>query len=105
MSNRLFYGSLSVTDLIAHLKEKHTAFVKGQNGKVYCNISIWLNEEPDQYDNVMSIKLSATKEAIEADKEQGKVYIGNCKESENITKPINTKDAEQFTNVLDDLPF
>jgi hypothetical protein len=105
MANRNFYGSINITDLMDHLKEKHSAFVKGQNGKIYCNISVWLNEEPDQYDNIMSIKLSATKEAIEKDKEQGKIYIGNCKENEATTKPINTNDSKQFDSIMDGLPF
>lgn len=101
----LFYGSINITELLERAKEKHSAFVKGNNGKIYANISVWLNDEPDQYDNVMSIKLSATKEAIAKDAEQGKIYIGNCKESENQQQPLNSKDAHSISAIADDLPF
>ena len=103
--SRLFYGSININEVVERLKQQHSAFVKGQNGKYYCNVSLWLNDEPDQYGNVLSIKLSATAKTLEEDKEQGKIYIGNCKESESISKPITPKDAENFTDVLDDLPF
>ena len=107
--SRLFYGSICITDLMQHLKEKHSAFTKGRNGKIYVNINRWLNDEPDEYGHVISIKLAATKEAIEADPEQGKIYIGNCKESDNVSKPVNDREAErtveQFNSIMDDSPF
>lgn len=102
---KLFYGSICIDTIMEQGKAKHSAFQKGKNGKIYANISVWLNDEPDEYDNVMSLKLSASKEALEKDKEQGKIYIGNCKESDNTTTPINTKDSEKFGAWKDDLPF
>jgi hypothetical protein len=104
--SQLYYGSINIDELMEHLKNKHTAFVKGNNGKIYANISVWLNDEEDKYGNVMSIKLSATKEAIKEDAEQGKIYIGNCKESEyKEPEAVNDKDANKFANYKNDLPF
>lgn len=104
---KLFYGSINVTELLDKAKELHSAFSKSnKNQKVYANISVWLNDEPDQYGNVMSIKLSATKEALQKDEEQGKVYIGNCKESEEKPPaPLTANDAKTFVQIADDLPF
>lgn len=105
--SRLFYGSINITELLDRAKELHSAFSKSdKNKKVYCNISVWLNDEPDEYGNVMAIKLAATKEALQKDAEQGKVYIGNCKESEEKPpQPLTANDAKTFTQIADDLPF
>ena len=47
--NQLFYGSICLTDLIEKAKSKHSAFSKAQNGKIYANVNVWLNETPDKY--------------------------------------------------------
>ncbi len=103
--SQLFYGSICITDLLEHAKGKHSAFVKGNNGKIYANISAWLNDEEDKYGNIMALKLSATKDAITKDAEQGKVYIGNLKESDSTSKPLSNKEAKEFESIADDLPF
>lgn len=104
---KLYYGSICLTDLLEHAKAKHSAFNKSQkNDKIYCNISVWVNDEPDKYDNVVAIKLAATKEALEEDEEQGKIYIGNCKESEKQPpKELSEKDSKALSDIQDDLPF
>lgn len=103
--SQLYYGSICVDTLMDELKKRHSAFVKADNGKIYANISVWLNDEPDKYDNIMSIKLAAKKDALEKDPEQGKIYIGNCKESEPKETPVSTKDASKFDDFKNDLPF
>ena len=105
MAGKLFYGSINLTKMMDEAKKLHSAFNKSQkNLNVYANVSVWLNDEPDEYGNVMSIKLSATKEALQKDAEQGKIYIGNCKESEEkAPTPISEKDAKSL--IADDLPF
>jgi hypothetical protein len=98
-----FYGSICVTDLIEKAKDKHSAFVKGSNGKIYCNISVWLNDTPDAYKNVMSLLLSSQKELRER---EGKVYIGNCKKSEfQEPQRITDSDANSISEEISDLPF
>jgi hypothetical protein len=122
--NKLFYGSLCLTDLIDQAKQKHSAFTKGNNGKIYASINIWLNSEPDKFGNIMSLQINPSKEMKDIDK---KMYVGNLKESEG-PKPISDRDissmdadldvptrqtgggsttppAPEITEPIDDLPF
>lgn len=114
--NNLFSGSICLTDLNDHARNGHSAFSKARNGKIYVNILTWLNEEKDEYGNVMSHQLSSSKDMRE---KEGKVYIGNSKPLET-SKPVNAKDIpseDSFNNIPerkkqsdgvssdDDLPF
>lgn len=98
--NQSFYGSVCLTDLIEKAKAKHSAFVKAQNGKIYCNVTVWLNEEVDKYGNIMSIQANPSKE--NKDKEE-KFYLGNLKKSE-YKEPQPLSDKEDIP-AIDDLPF
>lgn len=94
----LYYGSLDVTKLLTKLKEKHSAFVKGSNGNLYANIKIWKNDVPDRYGNLLSIMISSKKEMVES---EGKIYIGNCKESEyDGPKPVTDSDLDAINSQL-----
>ena len=114
--NQLFGGSICVTDLMDTLKKGHSAFSKARNGKVYANILVWQNDEPDQYGNQVSLQLSSTKDKRDSEE---KVYIGNAKKLET-SKPVSQSDMpkddwdsnvplRQNTNnnnsAEDDLPF
>lgn len=105
MANQLFYGSISLTELIEQAKVKHSAFTKAQNGKIYVNINIWLNEEEDKFGNIMSVQLNPSKERKDKD---AKVYIGNLKKSDGA-KPLGDNDISNVEKSLqeaaDDLPF
>lgn len=98
--NQLFYGSICVTDIINHAKKQHSAFSKADNGKIYANVNVWLNEEEDKFGNIISVQLNPKKDRVEED---GKPYIGNMKKSE--PKPVLPSDLEQMQDVIDDLPF
>jgi hypothetical protein len=114
--SQLFYGSICLTDLIEKAKEKHSGFTKGQNGKIYANCSVWLNEQPDKYGNIMSAKVSPSKE--KKDIEQG-FYVGNFKKSDFVAQPITDSDTSSLnveidapsrqnsdiSTATDDLPF
>jgi hypothetical protein len=115
--SQLFYGSICITDIMERLNKKHSAFVKGNNGKIYCNINVWENDIPDQYGNSLSLLLSSKKELKD---QEGKQYIGNCKKSEyDGPKPVSDADvsavgkswangfgdASSITEPIDDLPF
>ncbi len=98
--SQLINGSICLTDLIAKAKESHSSFSKAANGKIYGNITIWVNDEPDQYGNTVSLQLNSTQEKREA---EGKVYVGNG-------KPAKKKDPEPVSSadtagLDDDLPF
>lgn len=123
----MFTGSICLTDLIESARKTHSAFSKSQNnGKVYANILIWENDEPDKYGNTHSLQLSSSKEKRESEE---KVYIGNAKPieskppsqsdlpKENWDKniPVREKNQKQqptdlpnpadITEPVDDLPF
>lgn len=103
MDNQLFSGSINISELLDKAKQKHSAFTKAENGKIYCNINIWLNAEPDKYGNSISLQLSSKKDMRES---EGKVYIGNAKEFERKDpKPVSDKDAKSISDIADDLPF
>ena len=94
-----FYnGSICLTDIP---KDKIT---EGKNGKKYLNITLWVNDTPDQYGNIGSVQVSQTKEQREA--QEKKQYIGNFKQPQGIQSKYpeqNTPPASADTN--DDLPF
>ncbi len=98
--NQLFYGSICLTDLINHAKKQHSAFTKAENGKIYANVNVWLNEEEDKFGNNMAIQLNPKKENIDSD---GRPYFGNMKKSE--PKPITSNDLESMQDDIDGLPF
>jgi hypothetical protein len=113
-----FYGSICVTDILEHANKKHSAFTRAENGKIYADVGIWLNDDKDKYGNIMSMQLNPKKELREQD---GQPYIGNFKESErkaisdrdtgnlSITADIAAREknnpAASITEPIDDLPF
>ena len=125
MSGQLFYGSICLTDLIELAKKKHSAFTKGNNGKIYASVNVWLNDEKDKFGNIMSVQVNPSKEMKDL---EDRVYIGNLKQSEG-PKPVSDRDvsgidsdfdvparpakavtsggdpASSVTEPIDDLPF
>lgn len=97
--SKLFYGSICLTDILDKAKQKHEAFSKAKNGKIYVDISVWLNDEPDKYGNVMSVQVNA--------KEKGnRLYIGNLKPAEpKAPEPLTDDDATELEDLSNDLPF
>lgn len=97
--NTLFNGSICLTDIP---KDKIT--VSEKNGKKYLNINLWLNDEPDQFQNNGSIQVSQSKEEHEAVVK--KQYIGNFKYAK-VAQPAPP--AAPTDNIvsepIDDLPF
>lgn len=99
--NRLFNGSICITDLMQASKEKHSAFVKSKNGKLYVNISIWVNAQKDDYGNQVSIKLGKKKDSCDATP-----YIGNAKPvNRQEPPPPSDQDIEQMSKAFNDVPF
>jgi hypothetical protein len=91
--NQSFYGSINITKLLEELKAKHSGFYKGSDGKVYANCTTWLNEQPDKYGNVVSIKINPSKDKKDIEKA---FYLGNLKKSDG-PKPIGDNDFSDIS--------
>lgn len=99
-NGKLFTGSISLTKLLEEAKKAHSAFYTGKDGKKYCNVKIWVNDEPDQFDNHVSLQLNSKK-----DSENYKVYLGNMKAFEQKGQESFSKNNTKDIPVDDDLPF
>ena len=91
-----FYGSIDFSKLMEQAKAGNKAFTKSENGKIYLNVRVYVNDEVDKYGNIASFQ-SNFKGATKEDK----FYFGNLKESTPLEIPI--VEAEIITD--DDLPF
>ena len=60
-NGKLFTGSISLRKLSEEAKKPHSAFYTGKDGKKYLNIKIWVNDEPDQFGNHVSVQLNGKK--------------------------------------------
>ena len=99
---KMITGSLCLTDILEHAKAAHTAFKKAENGKLYMNVLIWENDEPDKFNNNFSVQLNPIKDAPD---DQKKKYIGNLKHvAFNATNGLPTADATKLPDI-NDLPF
>lgn len=105
MSKRL-PGSCDFTNLLNAAKAGHSAFSKSEkNGHIYFNFTAWLNDDPDQYRNDMSLKLNSTKEKAQEEKELfNKGYFGKAKMAKQDNATFTESDLNQIPD-QDDLPF
>ena len=105
--SKLYYGSICHTDYMEMIKSgKFQGEKSTKNGKVYINLSVWINDEKDKFGNIASVQLNPTEEHREAFKaNKTNTYIGNLKESERKESAPVT--AEVFKDDVDDdgLPF
>lgn len=92
-----FYGSIDFSKLVEMAKSGNKAFTKNENGKIYLNVKVWVNDELDKYGNVASFQ-SAFKGATKEDK----FYFGNLKESTTIIEDVSPGEVDVD---LDALPF
>jgi len=97
--SKLLYGSIDFTKLLELAKAGNKAFSKADNGKIYLNLNVWINDEKDNYGNDASMQTSF-KDAAKEDK----IYFGNLKISEKKeSEPIPENSPEIPES--DDLPF
>jgi hypothetical protein len=97
--SKLMYGSLDFSKLLELAKSGNKAFSRAENGKIYLNLNVWINDEKDKFGNDASMQTSF-KDATKEDK----VYFGNLKISEQqAPKPLEENNAE--IPAEDDLPF
>ena len=91
---RRFYGSIDVSKIS---KDK---LIKGKKG-LYLPLTIWLNDQPDQFGNSLAIQEELSKEEREAGKKAN--YLGNLKEADGA--PAAKEASTQSDEGDDDLPF
>jgi hypothetical protein len=91
-----FYGSIDFSKLMEQAKAGNKAFTKSENGKIYLNVRVYVNDEVDKYGNIASFQ-SNFKGATKEDK----FYFGNLKESTPLEIPI----VEAEIIDADSLPF
>jgi hypothetical protein len=91
-----FYGSIDFSKLLEQAKSGNKAFTKNENGKIYLNVRVYVNDEVDKYGNIASLQ-SNFKGATKDDK----FYFGNLKESTPYEAQVEANDVPD----LDSLPF
>lgn len=96
---KLLYGSIDFSKLLELAKSGNKAFSKAENGKIYLNLNVWINDTKDQYGNDASIQTSF-KDASKEDR----FYFGNLKVSEQQpSRPLEKNDTDVPSS--DDFPF
>jgi hypothetical protein len=91
-----YFGSIDFSKLMEQAKAGNKAFTKNENGKIYLNVKVWVNDELDKYGNCASFQ-SAFKGAQKEDK----FYFGNLKESTPVIEKVTQNDIIDES----DLPF
>lgn len=95
--SQLLFGSVDFSKLLELAKAGNKAFKKAENGKIYLNLNVWINDDTDQYGNHASIQTSF-KDA----KKEDRIYVGNMKKGEGGGgTPVQSSDIPE----TDDLPF
>ena len=84
-----YYGSIDFSKLIEQAKSGNKAFSKSENGKIYLNVRMYVNDEVDKFGNVASFQ-SNFKGAAKEDK----FYFGNMKESTPIENKVEASDID-----------
>jgi len=93
------YGSIDFSKLLELAKTGNNAFKKADNGRIYMNLNVWINDEKDQFGNDASIQTNF-KDATKEDRH----YFGNLKYSEiKEASPLEENNPEIPSD--DDLPF
>lgn len=72
-----------------------------KNGKKWYNISIFINDELDQYGNNVQVVQSQSKE----EKGQPKVFLGNGKVNYTSTPQTTQNEPTKQEEATEDLPF
>jgi len=97
--SKLMYGSIDFSKLLELAKQGNKAFKKADNGKIYLNLNVWINDEQDKFGNDASLQTSFK----DAQKDE-KHYFGNLKFSE-FKEPSDLEENSAEIPEINDLPF
>lgn len=82
-------GSICLSDLNEQAKKGNPAFRRSEaNGKIYCNIIAFFNEEADEKNRIGSIAISKDKESSEKTIYVGTLYDKPAVKNEPIENDI-----------------
>ena len=95
MANSM-YGSINFSKLLEQAKSGNKAFTKTENGTIYLNLRVWINDEADTYGNIASLQSN-----FKGAQKEDKFYFGNLKESTPINEEVQSSDIPDIEN----LPF
>ena len=82
-----FYGSIDFSKLLEQAKAGNKAFTKTENGKIYLNLRVYVNDEVDKFGNIASLQSN-----FKGAQKEDKFYFGNLKESTPMEQPIQAQD-------------
>lgn len=98
---QLLYGSINYDALLEALKTGKIKTFRTEKGVRLVNINVWVNDEPDKYDNDASIQLQLKDDYSNTDEKNP--YIGNLKKHKQKIYEATAQDFQDETD--DDLPF
>ena len=84
-----------ITASIDVMKIYKTRLISGKKG-TYLNVTIWVNDQPDQFGNNVSIEQKT-------DKGQNKIYLGNGKTFHKKTEEKPQTDGKITTGSMSDI--
>jgi hypothetical protein len=83
----LINASIDLTKIDKTKIQTHDKFGQPfKNGAKYLSVQIWVNDEPDQYGNNVSISVSQS--LVEREAGEKKVYLGNGKINQPPLTPV-----------------
>ena len=91
-----YYGSIDFSKLIEQAKAGNKAFTKTENGKIYLNVRVWVNDELDKFGNCASFQSN-----FKGAQKEDRFYFGNLKESVAVEEQVTESDIPD----MELLPF
>jgi len=92
--SKLLTGSIDLSKI-----DKSKLYKSEKTCKTYLNVSIWVNDDVDQYGNIASVQQYMGKDAE-------KNYIGNLKEfKKDVVQEVNAEEVPPTTDTSNDLPW
>jgi hypothetical protein len=88
-----YYGSIDFTKLLEQAKAGNKAFTKNENGKIYLNVRVYVNDEVDKYGNCASFQSN-----FKGAQKEDKFYFGNLKESKPSESPVQVNDIPDVSD-------
>jgi len=91
-----YYGSIDFSKLLEQAKNGNKAFTKSENGKIYLNVRVWVNDELDKFGNIASFQSN-----FKGAQKEDKFYFGNLKESMPTEEKVDSSEIPD----VNDFPF